>query len=109
MPNAVLAVAATRKLREIAKRKVLFGEMVQAESGWALLLWILVLETDRVELTLALLCQKAGMDTRAGERWLALLGNGQLIDLERGIDGRAIVMIKLTTTGREKLALALQA
>lgn len=103
--NPVLDIgsrAAARELREIAKRRAVFGEVVSADTGWSLLLWMLVLEEDGSRISIGGLLREAAVSDDTGRRWLGVLAQSGLVVLDGGEEKRQ-GSVALSHAGRNKL------
>lgn len=100
------ALAAARELREIAQRHTILGELICADIGWSLLLWMLVLEESGVDVPTGDLLQKIGARDDTGNRWLALLEHSGFVSFHDGAQKKR-AYVALTAIGREKTIAAL--
>lgn len=97
---------AARELREIAQRRAILGEIISADTGWSLLLWMLVLEETGARIAVGHLLQQSGARDDTGNRWLALLEqSGLVVFHDSELKSRGCVA--LTASGREKMTAAL--
>lgn len=97
---------AARELREIAQRRAILGEVVSADIGWSLLLWMLVLEETGASISVNSVLEESRVCDDTGARWLAMLAQSGLISFHDSAH-KSRAFVSLTVSGREKMVAAL--
>lgn len=99
--------AAVHELREIEQRRAILGEVVSADIGWSLLLWMLVLEETGASIAVDSLLKEAGIGDDTGNRWLAVLVQSGLVEFHDN-ELKSQGNVAFTLSGRDKMISALK-